>query len=122
MTENLKTVNSVTLLWPSCAECHSTDLRQEGSGRWDFDVQDWVFDNTDSFYCGNCDASHYTINLLPIQQTIDILKADLADPKTAGYFGGETVNTCIERLQGEIAELEAALEQATVRETAEALG
>jgi hypothetical protein len=100
--DSSKTVNSVTLLWPSCAECHSIDLRQEGSGRWDFVAQEWIFDHSDGFYCCNCDTSHYTINLLPIQQTLEILKGDLLTPETAGVFGGE-------RLQGEIAELEAAL-------------
>ena len=110
--ESPKTVNSVTLLWPSCAECHSIDLRQEGSGRWDFDAQEWIFDHSDSFYCGNCDAAHYEINLFPIQQTIEILKGDLLTPEAAGMFGGETVKGCIERLQGEIAELEAALNKA----------
>lgn len=110
--ESPKTVNSVTLLWPSCAECHSIDLRQEGSGRWDFDAQEWIFDHSDSFYCGNCDAAHYEINLFPIQQTIEILKGDLLTPEAAGMFGGETVQGCIERLQGEIAELEAALNKA----------
>jgi hypothetical protein len=107
--ESPKTVNSVTLLWPSCAECHSIDLRQEGSGRWDFAAQEWIFDHSDSFYCGNCDAAHYTINLFPIQQTIEILKADLHAPATAGMLNDETVEACVSRLLEEIAELEAAL-------------